>query len=180
MKTRNTFSISFFLKKDKDKVKNGFAPLYASITVNGDFKDLATKRKVEISAWNQREQKLSGKADENISVREKIRLLTNEVNTTYDELRHANEILTAEMVKTKVDGGELNTYTLLFLMNYHNVELKSLIEEGTLKNYRTTERFLMEFLINKNKKKDIYLSQINYKFITDFRRAPNWAAVILI
>lgn len=168
MKTQNTFAISYFLKKDKDKVKNGCAPLYARITVNGDYSDLSTKRRVKISAWNQKEQKLSGKSDEDVSAREKIRLLTNEINAAYDDLRRDKQILTAETVKAKAEGLEVEPHTLNFLRNYHNVELMQLIEEGTLKNYRTTERFIQEFLIKKRKKKGIYLAQLDNMFITDF------------
>jgi len=168
MKTQNTFSISFFLKKDKDKVKQGCAPLFARITVNGDSKDLSTKRMVKISAWNQKGQKLSGKEEEDIAVREKIRQLTNDINCAYDELRHQKQIVTAETIKAKTEGQVEQPKTLTFLMNYHNVELKQLIEEGTMKNYLTTAKFMQEFLIKKKHKKDIYLSQLDNIFITDF------------
>jgi integrase/recombinase XerD len=176
MKTQNTFSISFFLKKDK--AKDGIAPLYVRITVNGAFADLATKRKVKISNWNQKEQKLLGKHADDVSTREKIRLLSNDINTAYDDLRREKQILTADAVKSKAEGLEIKPYTLNFLLNYHNVELKQLIEEGTLKNYRTTERLLQEFLIKKRKKKDIYLAQLDNVFIIDFgmfmlNRTPN-------
>ncbi len=53
-------------------------------------------------------------------------------------------------------------------MNYHNIDLRQLLEEGTLKNYRSTERFIQEFLIKKKKKKDIYLAQLDHLFMTDF------------
>lgn len=166
MKTQNTFSISFFLKKDKGK--DGIAPLYARITVNGSFVDLATKHRIKVSNWNQKEQKISGKQDEDVSARERMRLLTNEINNAYDELRRDKQILTAEAVKAKAEGSEINPYTLNFLINYHNIELKQLVEEGTMKNYRTTEKLIHEFLIIKKKKKDIYLSQLDNMFITDF------------
>ncbi len=166
MKTQNTFSISFFLKKDK--AKDGIAPLYVRITVNGAFADLATKRRVKISNWNQKEQKLLGKNAEDVATREKIRLLNNDINTAYDDLRREKQPLSADTVKAKAEGIEINPHTLNFLLNYHNVELKQLLEEGTLKNYRTTERFLQEFLIKKRKKKDIYLAQLDNVFITDF------------
>lgn len=95
-------------------------------------------------------------------------MLTNDINTAYDDLRRDKQILTPEAVKAKAEGIEINPYTLNFLLNYHNVELKQLLEEGTLKNYRTTERFLQEFLIKKRKQKDIYLAQLDNIFITDF------------
>lgn len=87
MKSLNTFGISFFLKKENDKIKNGTAPLFARITINGKSVDLSTKRRVKLSSWNQKEQKLSGKSEEDLITKEKIRLLTNDINIAYDELR---------------------------------------------------------------------------------------------
>ena len=166
MKTQNTFSISFFLKKDK--AKNGNAPLFARITVNGDFRDLSTKRWVKISDWNQKQQKLLGKFPEDHTTRDKIRLISNEINLAYNQLQQEKKVLTAESVKSKADGTAIGAITLKYLLNYHNVDLAPLIEEGTLKNYFTTARYLEEFLINKRKKKDIYLDEVNNIFITDF------------
>lgn len=167
MKTQNTFSISFFLKKDKDKVKGDLAPLYARITVNGKSKDLSTKRRVKISAWNQKSQKLLGNEEEDIAVKEKIRQLTIQINNAYDDLRHQKKIVTAETVKTRTEGLEdEEPKTLNFLMKYHDEVYKDLLEEGTMKNYRTTSRFIKEFLIIKKKKTDIYLAQLDNVFIT--------------
>ncbi len=53
-------------------------------------------------------------------------------------------------------------------MNYHNTEVKKLLEPGTMKNYYSTERYVKEFLVKRKKRTDIYLSQLDYKFIIDF------------
>ncbi|WP_339812944.1 phage integrase SAM-like domain-containing protein [Zunongwangia profunda] len=37
-----------------------------------------------------------------------------------------------------------------------------------MKNYYTTEKYVLEFLEKKMNTNDIYLKQINYRFITDF------------
>lgn len=168
MKTQNSFSISFFLKKDKDKVTNGNAPLYARITVNGEPVDLSLKRKVPIIAWNQKEQKLDGNTDEDRAAREKIRTTRNDINAAYDDMRYQKEMVSAEGLKAKVEGTDEEQYTLCKLMTYHKEEVGTDLEQGTLKNYDTTERFLKEFLQVKKKKKDLFLAQLDNKFITDF------------
>lgn len=58
--------------------------------------------------------------------------------------------------------------SLNFLFNLHNVDLASLVELGTLKNYFSTHRFLQEFLIKSSKVKDICLDDVDNKLITDF------------
>ncbi len=42
------------------------------------------------------------------------------------------------------------------------------LKGGTMKNYYTTERYLLKFLKKKKRIKDIYLKQLNFRFITDF------------
>ncbi|WEK17887.1 MAG: site-specific integrase [Candidatus Pedobacter colombiensis] len=166
MKSTHTFSLSFFLRKDK--AKNGKAPLFARITVDGAFTDISTKQRVDILTWNQGKQTLSGNGAEELMVREKMRLLINNLNNAYNDLRHENKAVNAELIKARVEGRDKDLCSLNFLMNYHNVELASLLEPGTLKNYFSTERYLQEFLVKKRKMKDIYLDSIDNKFITDF------------
>jgi site-specific recombinase XerD len=166
MKTLNTFSILFFLRKDKGM--NGNAPMYVRVTVNGKHSDIALKRNVSVSKWNQKEQKLSGNSPEDNATREKIRTLRNELNSAYDDLRRDKKELTVETVKAKAEGIDLHAHTLMFLINYHNEDLKQLIEEGTMKNYRTTKKYLEEFLMLKWKKKDMLLVKLDNLFVTNF------------
>ncbi|MET4142877.1 Arm DNA-binding domain-containing protein [Pedobacter sp. UYP1] len=123
MKSTHTFSVSFFLKKDK--AKNGKAPLFARITVDGAFTDISTKQRVYTSTWNQGKQTLSGNGAEELMVREKMRLLVNNLNNAYNDLRHENKAVNAELIKARVEGRDKDLCSLNFLMNYHNVELAS-------------------------------------------------------
>jgi integrase/recombinase XerD len=58
MKTANSFSILFFLKKDK--ASRGLAPLYVRITVNRKFVDISLKRRIKESSWNSKLKKING------------------------------------------------------------------------------------------------------------------------
>jgi len=60
--------------------------------------------------------------------------------------------------------------TLLELIEYHNTNMVSVLKPGTMKNYYTTERYLNKFLVQKLKINDIFLKQLNYRFIIDFER----------
>lgn len=53
MKTTNSFSLNFFIKKDK--ASKGNAPIYVRITVNGKFVDMSLKRRVKMDTWEQDE-----------------------------------------------------------------------------------------------------------------------------
>ena len=167
MKTTNSFSILFFLKKDK--ASKGIAPLYVRITINKKFVDISLKRRLKLISWDHKFQKVIGADKELKEIQEKIRQTRTEINSAYDNLRYNKEVLTADSIKTFLEnGGEEEQTTLLFLMNYHNTEVKKLLEPGTMKNYYSTERYVKEFLIKRKKRTDIYLSQLDYKFIIDF------------
>lgn len=167
MKTTNSFSILFFLKKDK--ASKGIAPLYVRITINKKFVDISLKRRLKLISWDHKFQKVIGADKELKEVQEKVRQTRTEINSAYDNLRYNKEVLTADSIKTFLEsGGEEEQTTLLFLMNYHNTEVKKLLEPGTMKNYYSTERYVKEFLVKRKKRTDIYLSQLDYKFIIDF------------
>lgn len=53
-------------------------------------------------------------------------------------------------------------------MEYHNLHMKEVLAYGTLKNYFTTVKYLKEFLLKQFKKPDIYLTELDYQFITQF------------
>lgn len=48
--------------------------------------------------------------------------------------------------------------------------MKTLLEWGTLKNYFTARRYVEENLKAHLKTSDVFLSQLNYRFLTEFER----------
>jgi Phage integrase SAM-like domain len=46
--------------------------------------------------------------------------------------------------------------------------MKGVLKQGTLKNYFTTKKYVKLFLAKRFKTDDIYLSELNYQFITEF------------
>ena len=58
--------------------------------------------------------------------------------------------------------------TLMNAVQYHNANINRSLKPGTLKNYFSTEKYLKQFLEERLKTDDIYLVQLNYRFITDF------------
>ncbi|MBL7969424.1 MAG: site-specific integrase [Prolixibacteraceae bacterium] len=58
--------------------------------------------------------------------------------------------------------------TLVKLIDYHNTNSKEALRWGTLKNYFTTQKYIIGFLKEKLKTSDIYLHSLNYKFLVDF------------
>jgi hypothetical protein len=65
-------------------------------------------------------------------------------------------------------GDSFDDHSLIELVDYHNTTQASVLAQGTMKNYYTTKRYLLRFFQKRFKSSDIYLVQVNYKFIVDF------------
>ncbi|MBB6240123.1 integrase [Pedobacter sp. AK013] len=164
MKSNHSFSVNFLVRRDREAF--GKVPLYVRITVDGKVICFAAKKSIELSQWDQKAQRIKGNSIENNSARDRMRQLTNEISTAYDELRFQKEVITAEKIRAKVEGEDQGK-SLKDLIKYHFDQPGKLLSAGTLKNYYSTERFLLEFL-KKKKFTDIQLSKIDFKFLTDF------------
>lgn len=86
----------------------------------------------------------------------------------YQRLLFNKSLITAENLKRSFQGGIKNERTLCKLTHYHNETMKSVLEQGTLKNYSTTTKYVKSFLLRNFKVSDLAVSEINYWFITEF------------
>lgn len=88
----------------------------------------------------------------------------------HKQLSSENKVVSAQSIKARFYGNDEHQKTLLELMSYHNSHMKNVLKPGTMKNYRTTETYLKEFLKQKMSCNDIDIKQINYRFVTDFEQ----------
>jgi len=168
MKTaNNTFGVIFYLRKYKAS-SNGKTPIYARITVNGSRVDISVKRTVEPGNWNEGKGMARGSREEITRLNNYLEQFRSGIVESYQELLLHKRLITAELVKNKFTGEDQADLTLCKLMNYHNHDQKEILEPGTMKNYFTTQKYVREFIRERYKTSDKYLSELNYKFITDF------------
>jgi integrase/recombinase XerD len=168
MKTANTFGISFYLRRYKSK--EGKAPIYARITVDGIRTDLALKTDIEIDKWNNLKGIAKGKSEEIRSINDYLAKVRSRLMDCYKKHLLKNKLITSDLVKDMFSGVEAKENTLISVFDYHNEVMKSILEWGTLKNYFTTKRYIEEFISAQYHSKDFYLSQLNYKFLIEFDR----------
>lgn len=57
---KSTFSLLFFIKRKK-LLKNGDAPVYMRVTVDGRFLEAALKRGIKPKLWNEKKQRSNGR-----------------------------------------------------------------------------------------------------------------------
>lgn len=164
---QNTFGIIFFIKKDKIN-KEGKAPIYLRITVNGKRSDMALKQNISEINWNAKRGVAKGNKDELIKLNNYLEKFRSGVVASYQELVLQKTLITAELVKNKFIGGDKVEFTILKLIELHNEEEGNILEWGTMKNYYTIQKYIKKFLKDKYGTNDKYLSELNYKFIIDF------------
>jgi site-specific recombinase XerD len=163
----NTFGVTFYLKKQK-VTQLGKSPIYARITVNGKRIEISVKRSIEEQNWNAAKGMARGSRDEVVKLNKYLDQFKSGIIENYQELALQRKLITPELLKGRVTGGDQAEFTLTKLIEHHNGEQGQILEWGTMKNYYTTQKYLIEFLKERHKTTDKYLSELNYKFITDF------------
>ena len=165
MKQRNTFSTKFLLRAS-NRTKWGW--IYCRIIVKGSRAEFSTQKKINKELWKNGRVKSS--SEEGKIIRSYLKQIESHLFHHYRELLAQHKPISAEAIRNAYLGIEEEKQTLLELVAYHHNEMKNELAPGTLKNYRTTERYLKKFLKQKLRVSDIYLDQLSYKFIRAFEK----------
>ncbi|MDT0677794.1 site-specific integrase [Autumnicola musiva] len=76
--------------------------------------------------------------------------------------------VTGKLIKAVYLGEDENSKTLQNLIDYHSRKIEKTLAPGTIKNFKITEGYLFNFLNKERKTSDIYLRELDYKFLCDF------------
>jgi len=119
MPERQTLSILFYLRRDKETKENQ-APIYMRITVNGKRAEMATFRYIEPKRWNKEAGYVKGTKQEIKELNEYLDILRSRVYQAQRELLEDNKAVTALALRNKVQGKTGTQKTLLEVFHYHN------------------------------------------------------------
>lgn len=166
MRTTNTFSILFWV--DLEKTTNGMALIYARITVNQKRVLISLKRKVSIEFWDSKKQRVCGKSSEAKQINQHLDLVKSRLFHCYQELSYKGSLITAKLLKAVYLGEDENSKTLQEIIKYHSRKIESTLASGTIRNFGITEGYINKFLSKEKNTSDIFLNELNYKFLCDF------------
>jgi len=166
MRNTHTFTVKFILRMNK--FRNHRAPIYARISVDGVRKEMAIKETIDPDEWDNEIGKARGNRPESRSLNIRLVRIKSELMQCYQDLRMQHKLITADKIKNLYLGIEVEQFSLSKLIDYHETTASGTLAPGTLKNYFTTQKYLFEFIRKRYKTSDIYLSEINYQFITEF------------
>lgn len=166
MKANSTFSILFWI--NTSRAKDNLAELFARVTINGKRVNISLKEKVFTDLWDKQKSKVRGNGLRAKHINQYIELTRQQIFQSYLDLKTSGGILTAEAVKGRFLREDETYPTLKELIEFHNENTKHILHYDTQRHYKTSQKYILEYVSKEYKKEDIYLRDLNYGFIIGF------------
>ncbi|HQP03029.1 MAG TPA: site-specific integrase [Bacteroidales bacterium] len=173
MEKRNTFSMSFYLKKTVIN-KSGESPIYLRIYYNGGYSSISLHRSINAELWNTETGTPLGTSK---AIKELAGYLLSVKSTVFEHFKHfreSGEPFTVTDIRNTYLGIASPTdeeKKLLELFLEHNERIKALenidFVPSTVKRYVTTFDHIQAFIKHQYQKDDLNLSALNYQFACD-------------
>jgi site-specific recombinase XerD len=162
----NSFTLKFVVKTEKQD-NFGLVPIYAKMYINGQKLELSTNKRIEPFKWD----KYNKNAKYDNDLNEFLELFKTKMYNTYSKALLNDEYLTTELFKTMLKGVKKPTQKVHYLIEtatLHNTNFEKMIgikySYGSYKNYKSTLKYLKEFVPIYSGNKDIPLEEVNYNF----------------
>lgn len=161
------FKIKLFLNKSRIR-SDGTIPIYARVRLNKQKMELTSHQAVESKHWNEQKELVIKHSSAN-TINSHLQAFKAKINEAYTHLYITRQDITLASVKAILMGKTVDSeHTLIELTEEHNKQFASLVgkkySEGSYKNYRTTLKYLKEFIPSYYNKQDIPLLKVNYQF----------------
>jgi len=166
MGSTNTFTVLFWVKTEKGTTEGGI--IYARITVNQKRVLVSLKRKISLESWDSSRKRAKGHSIEARQLNQYLDLVQSRFFQCYQELTSKGKLITAKLVKAIFLGDDENSKTLQELIGYHSRKIESTLASGTIRNFGITEGYINKFLNKEKNTSDVYLKELDYKFLCDF------------
>ena len=170
MNKNQTFAILFRI--DKTRIKNGKAPIWVRVTVDGKRLEMSTNRKVKLADWDTRFQLSAAKTQEANEINNHLSIIKTKLLSCQSKLEAKGETITTDKIKNEYMGVVEKFRMLIPVFNQHNEDIKSLIGNGysraTWVKFNTVLSHLESFMLHKYSVTDKNLKELNLEFFCDF------------
>ena len=169
---KSTFSILFFIKRKK-LLKNGDAPVYMRVTVDGRFLEASLKRGVNPKTWNEKRQRSIGHDRLSLELNDYLDDTLAKILKIHQRFADEKKIINPKTILDEWAGRIEKPKMLCEEFRTDNEKYRQRLEIGdvvlntVLRNERA-ERYLGEFIRKKYKAEDIPFSAIDNAFVRDF------------
>lgn len=171
MSTPSTFAV-LFLVNSKRAIGDQVI-IYARITVNQKRSTISLKRKIPLHLRDPVKKRVRGNSFESKQLNQYLDRVRARLFQCYQDLLFKGKLITAKLIKATYLGEDENSRSLQDLIDYHSRKIKNTHAVGSIRNYGITENYIFKFLNTERKTPDIYLNELDYKFLCDFENFLN-------
>jgi site-specific recombinase XerD len=171
----NKQKIRIVKRLDLQRVKDGQAPIYIRIFVDGRKTEIFSNQSVPEAHWDNRKQEVKRSFERGDLINAYLRKLVNTIENEFYELRAIGQMITAAELKNKILGIEDKPLekTIADAFDYHNTKMGEQVRIGavvqkTHLRYIITRNKVMAFIKHQYKKDNMCLKDMRHRFITEF------------
>jgi integrase len=163
-----SFGLLFYLKKPKG-YKKGPVPIYVRITVDGDEKEMSTKRSWEPSRWGVKANRALGTKEDARALNDYLNVLQNKAYGARQDMIERGQVITAIGIRDILSGAKQRNWQLLVLFKSHNDDMEAMIGKGVAKGtwttFNTSYKHVAAFLKSEYQVEDINILSLDLEFI---------------
>lgn len=169
---QDLLSVLFYIRK-KGTSDPSTGTIYLRITVNGKRAEVSTMRKVSLSKWNAKANKVIGYSIEARQTNRHLDVIKNRIYEIYQNLLHEDmDVASAAIIRDEYVGVNKNQKLILELFEEHNQRMERLVGKDfsfrTLQRYKTTKKHLDRYIKTNYGSNDYPVKKIDVKYLNGF------------
>ena len=163
---RSTFKILFYINRQKTKA-DGKTAIFCRITIDGKSTVMTTGEECLPAEWNSR-QGITGEK----KINQRLAAFRELVEKTYSEMLTKDGVVSAELLKNRLQGVAAAPTTLLAMSEAKLQSVKACVgksrSEGTYRNHTYSDKMLREWIEDKGRK-DMLIHAVTEDLFEEFR-----------
>ncbi len=163
---RSTFKILFYINKQKTKT-DGKTAIFCRVTIDGRSAVMTTGEECLPAEWNSR-QGITGEK----KINQRLAAFRELVEKTYAEMLTKDGVVSAELLKNRLQGVAAAPTTLLTMSRAELQSVKACVgrsrSEGTYRNHTYSDKMLREWIESRGQK-DMLIDAVAEEMFEEFR-----------
>ena len=163
---RSTFKILFYINKQKTKT-DGKTAIFCRVTIDGRRAVMTTGEECLPTEWNSGQGTTGEK-----KINQRLAAFRELVEKTYAEMLTKDGVVSAELLKNRLQGVAATPTTLLAMSEAELQSVKACVgrsrSEGTYRNHTYSDKMLRDWIENKGQK-DILIDVVTGDLFEEFR-----------
>ena len=115
--------------------------------------------------WDSKLQKAKANSETSRRVHHFISQVKADIIQCYRDLSNWSRVVTPQLVKARYLGEDKETHSLRDLFLYHNETNEYKLCPRTLSHYRTSQKYILNYILQVYKSSDMFLRDLDYRFV---------------